>query len=103
MRAAIGLFAAVLLIAGVVTRNQVDDAVSGAFLRVGVMMAIWWFAYPQVQRVPRWLGIAGGVVLVLVVLRPKLLLLAIPILIVLWLLRPRKPRSRNPTRSSAQA
>ncbi len=54
-------------------------------------MVIWWFAYPQVQHVPRWLAISGGVLTVLVILRPKLLLLAIPLLAVLWLLRPRTP------------
>lgn len=95
MRAAIGVFAALLLTAGIALYGRADDGFSGACVRVGLMMGIWWFAYPQVQRVPRWLGITGGLLLVLVMLRPKLVLLAIPVLIVLWILRPRTPGRRK--------
>ena len=101
MRAAIGLFAVTLLIAGFVSRNQVDEAISGACLRVGLMMGVWWFAYPQVQKVPRWLAITGGVLVFLVILRPKLIVLAIPLVIVLWLLRPRVPRGESAERRRA--
>lgn len=98
MRAAIGLFAVMLLIAGIVMYTQVDEAISGACLRVGLMMSVWWFAYPQVKNVPRWLAVTGGVMLFLVILRPKLLILAIPVLIVLWLMRPRVPRGESASR-----
>jgi hypothetical protein len=92
MRAAIGLFAVVLLIVGFFTRHQVDDAISGACVRVGLMMGIWWFAYPQLQNVPRWLAVTGGLLLLVVMLRPKLLIFAVPVVIVLWILRPRSLR-----------
>jgi hypothetical protein len=102
MRAAIGLFAVLLLLVGFFTRHQVDEAISGACVRVGLMMGIWWFAYPQVQNVPRWLAVTGGLLLVVVMLRPKLLIFAIPVVIALWFLRPRSPR--NPiARSRDQA
>ncbi len=91
MRAALGIFALLLLLIGLVAQKQVDEAVWGGCLRMGVMLGIWWFAYPQVSRVPRWLAVIGGISIVVVVLRPKLVLFAVPILIVLWLLRPRTP------------
>ena len=92
MRAAIGLFAVVLLITAVIARGGENDAFSGACFRVALMMTLWWFAYPQVKHVPRWLAFTGGIMAFLVILRPKLVLLAIPVLIVLWLLRPRVSR-----------
>lgn len=92
MRATIGLLAVVLLIVGFFTRHQVDEAVSGACFRVGLMMGLWWFAYPQVQNVPRWLAVTGGLLLLVVMLRPKLLIFAVPVVIALWLLRPRSSR-----------
>jgi hypothetical protein len=91
MRAALGVFAVLLLLAGMATFGRADDGFSGACVRVGLMLGIWWFAYPQVQHVPRWLGFVGGALLLLVMLRPKLILVAIPVLIVLWILRPRTP------------
>jgi hypothetical protein len=94
-RPTIGLIAVVLLAVGLYTRQQPDGSVSGACLRMAAVMAIWWFAHPQMHNLPRWLI---GVVLVgfLVVLRwPKLLLFALPIIATLWLLRPRAPGSRS--------
>jgi hypothetical protein len=101
MRAAIGLFAVILLLVGVFARGAMDDAVWGACLRVGLMMALWWFAFPQVKNVPRWLAVTGGAMLFVVLLRPKLVVLAIPVLIVLWLLRPRVPRGDLASRRKA--
>ncbi|MEX0677507.1 MAG: hypothetical protein WD063_10560 [Pirellulales bacterium] len=92
MRATIGLFALVLLAVGVLTLNQPNPSLSaagGASLRVGVIMAIWWLAYPQAKNVPRWLAVACAVTLFLVMRWPKLLLVALPLLAVLWFLGPR--------------
>jgi len=97
MRVAIGIFALLLLLAGLVLRSQLDDALTGACLRVGAVLALWWFAYPQVQNVPRWLAFTVAGLVLLVTWRPKLLLLAIPILAVLWILRPRRPRGMRGT------
>jgi hypothetical protein len=95
MRATIGIIALVLLAVGLFTRNTVDDqllAAGGASLRVGVVMAIWWLAYPQAQKLPIWLVVACIVTLLLVMRWPKLLLVAIPLLAVLWFLGPRARR-----------
>lgn len=85
-----------LLAVGVAARLQPNESfygAGGASLRVGVVMAIWWLAYPQASRMPLWLSVAATVTLFLVMLRPKLLLVAIPLLAVLWFLGPRRPRS----------
>jgi hypothetical protein len=95
MRATIGLIALVLLGVGVFTRDSATDSLSGAggaSLRVGVVMALWWLAYPQTQRLPRWLAVACAVTLLLIMRWPKLLLVAIPLLAVLWFLGPRTRR-----------
>lgn len=95
MRATIGLFAILLLAVGMIARASSDEtlaAASGASLRVGVVMAIWWLAYPQAKYIPRWLSVACVVTLLLVMRWPKLLLVAIPLLAVLWFLGPRARR-----------
>jgi hypothetical protein len=98
MRATIGLIALILVGVGVFTRDSATDSLSGvggASLRVGVVMALWWLAYPQTQRLPRWLAVACAVTLVLIMRWPKLLLVAIPLLAVLWFLGPRTKRGES--------
>jgi hypothetical protein len=92
MRATIGILAIVLLGMGLAARGRVDDSLWGGALRVGVLMGVWWLAYPQLGRLPRWLAATLAVALLVVLRWPKLLLLAIPLVVVLWLLRPRVPR-----------
>jgi hypothetical protein len=95
-RPTIGLIAIVLLAIGLYTYPQSDSTLSAACLRVGAVMSILWFAHPQIQNAPRWL-VAISVVMLFVVMRwPKLLVLAAPVLLALWLLGPRAPRSRHP-------
>jgi hypothetical protein len=95
MRPTIGLLAVVLLIAGAVLRDPSNETVSatgGACLRVGILMAIWWFAYPQLRHLPGWLVGACLVSFLFVMRWPRLLLVAIPLLAILWFLGPRTPR-----------
>jgi hypothetical protein len=95
MRPAIGFFAVVLLAVGLLVHSPSNDtlaATSGAALRVGVLMAIWWFAYPQLRYIPPWLAVACGLMLLVVIRWPRMLLVAIPLLVLLWILGPRAPR-----------
>ena len=86
-RPTVGLIAIVLLAIGLFTYQESDATLSAACLRVGVVMAILWFAQPQLQNVPRWLAV-GMVVGLLVALRwPRLLVVALPLAVVLWILR----------------
>jgi hypothetical protein len=95
MRTLLGIIALLLLVIGIATKGHADEAFWGGCVRMGVMLGIWWFAYPQVQHVPRWLAVTGGITILVVALRPKLVFYAIPILIVLWFLRPRTPGRRR--------
>lgn len=97
MRLTIGFLAVLLLVAGLVLRNPDNETVSatgGACLRVGVIMGLAWLAYPQLVHLPRWLTIATVLSLFFVIRWPKLLLVAIPLLVVLWFLGPRAPRGQ---------
>ncbi len=64
----------------------------GAAWRVGIFLAVWWLAYPDVDRLPGWLLLALPPLLAVIVFRPKLMLLVIPALIVLAVVRPRLRR-----------
>lgn len=99
MRASLGLIAIALLLFSIGAHGYVDESLTGSTLRVGMLMAVWWFAYPQLNRVPRWLAWTLGVMLVVVMIRPKLILAAVPVLIVLWFLRPRAGRGGSKPRS----
>jgi hypothetical protein len=89
-RPTIGLIAVVLLAVGFFLREQPDTAVPAACLRIGLIMSLLWYAHPQVKDVPGWL-VALGVGGLFVVMRwPKLLVFAVPIVALLWFLRPKK-------------
>ena len=57
--------------------------------RAGVLLAVWWLAYPDVDRLPRWALLALPMLALGVLIKPKLILLAIPAIILLAVLRPR--------------
>jgi hypothetical protein len=96
MRASIGLIALVLLAVGLLGPLSASESITGmagACLRVGIMMGIWWFAYPQTKNIPAWLTAACFVTLLLVMRWPKLLVVAIPLLAILWFLGPREKQA----------
>jgi hypothetical protein len=91
-RPTVALIAVVLLAIGFFTSSSDSQGLSQACLRIGMIMAILWFAQPQLQNLPGWL-VATTVVILLVAARwPRLLVIAIPIAAILWLLGPRAPR-----------
>ncbi len=59
------------------------DAWVGSAFRMGVLLAALWLALPEIQqvlaRVPAWLLVTVGIGGFVVLLRPKLLLVVIPI------------------------
>lgn len=61
----------------------------GACWRVGLVLAAIWLAYPQIDRVPVWFLPTSLIVLILIAWRPRLMILAVPLLVALWALRPR--------------
>ena len=61
----------------------------GAFVRVGAIMAVLWLAYPDVKRLPPWIWGTFPVLLVILAVRPRWLLVAVPLVIALAVLKPR--------------
>ncbi len=94
-RPTIALITVVLLAVGVYAHSQTDSGLSAACLRVGTVMAILWFAQPQLQNVPRWLIGVVGVALLIATRWPKVLLLALPVGFVLWILSPGKKKDEG--------
>jgi hypothetical protein len=95
-RPTIALITVVLLAVGLALRNQPDDTLGAACLRVGMVTAILWFAQPQLKNLPKWLVGVGAIVLFVAMRWPKVLLFAVPIMAVLWLIRPRGRRAAQP-------
>jgi hypothetical protein len=58
-------------------------------VRAGVVMAVFWLAYNDLMRIPGWLWVALLPLLAVVVFKPKWLILAIPIVLLLAVLHPR--------------
>jgi hypothetical protein len=61
-----------------------------ACLRPAIVMGLLWLALPQLSELPRWLTIAAVIAGLIVVWRPRALLLVVPVLAAMWLLRPRR-------------
>lgn len=82
----------------------------GALIKVGGVFAVLWLAYPQISRLPVWLSLTIVLVAITTAVASsvwkKAALVAIPVLIVLWMLRPRpasKPTKKEVSRSSSEA
>ena len=90
----IGILALLLLVGVLVTWNWKPESAWGmqtkvACWRLGPLLVIIWLAFPQFERMPSWLWFYVGAVLVLAAVKPKVLLVLIPIVIVLAILKPR--------------
>ncbi len=97
----IGILGLLLLLGVLVTWNWEPDSAWGTQIRAGCwrlgpLLIILWLAFPQVERVPAWLWVYIIIVLVLAAWKPKLLLIAIPIIVVLAVLKPRFGRRKRP-------
>jgi hypothetical protein len=100
----IGIFSLVLLAGAVAFHffpptSVVTTEWQAACWRMGLMLALWWLAWPQAVRLPRWLVVAVPLLVVVLVLRPKYFLVAIPLVLALAILMPRPPAAaRTPQR-----
>jgi len=66
------------------------EMLMGATLRMGLVMAAIWLAHPQLVHVPAWIFQAVTAAALVIAVRPKLALFALPLLLAYVLLRPRK-------------
>jgi hypothetical protein len=97
-RLKIGLVALALLVAAVVLYargpgGSTANGLAGACMKVGLVLGALWLAMPQIMRffsrTPRWLLTAGVIALIVCVVKPMLLIFAIPLLGLLWFLGPK--------------
>lgn len=58
-------------------------------------MVMLWLAFPQLEKLPAWLAVAIGVGAIVVAVYRKLALIIIPLLFVIWLIRPRDHRKKT--------
>ena len=65
-----------------------------ASVRIGLVMAALWLAHPQLVKLPAWLPNIILVAAIVVALRPRLIVIAVPLLLLLLWLRPRVSRSQ---------
>lgn len=93
-RHAIGIIALVLLLGAVVLsiwrpQGAGNNFTLGALVRVGAVMAVLWLAYPDVKRLPPWIWATFPVLLMILAVRPRWLVVAVPLVIALAILKPR--------------
>ncbi len=99
-RHAIGIIAIVLLVRGVVREfwpiegQGLLKGLNAACWRVGPLMTVLWLAYPQIHRMPAWLWATIPALTIVLALRPKWFLIALPIVVALAVLRPRNGNRR---------
>ena len=88
-RRILGISAIVLLLGAVAIWLWWPDAEAclACCWRGGALLAAAWLAYDDVQRLPNWLLATVPVLLIVMIRWPRLLLLAIPLLIVAAVLR----------------
>src|SRR5262245_50325501 len=102
-RTLIGVVALVLLLVGFAMlgapRSNDNTAfnVAGGLMRIGFVLAALWLALPSIQgmlaKTPKWMLTAGVIGIIFCVVRPQLLLLVVPLLLVIWFLSGRLLRS----------
>lgn len=71
-----------------------DELTLGAFLRTAIFMTVFWMAWPQLSRLPRWLFISVPAAGLIAALVPRLLFVLIPLLLLYGFIRP-KPRKAH--------
>jgi hypothetical protein len=98
-RNAIGITAIVVAALGALTQWFVSGPLGadagGNGLRMGLVLGLFWLAYDDLRRLPKWL-LPALAVLVLAMWKFKWLLLAVPVVAAAgWLLYPRERLGRN--------
>ncbi|HYW78138.1 MAG TPA: hypothetical protein VE890_01120 [Thermoguttaceae bacterium] len=85
----IGIISLVLFVGALVSMHYETPQFTSACSRVGVLMAVLWLAYKELQRLPERIWRPLLVAALVLALRPKLILWAIPLIVVLAILKPR--------------
>ena len=74
---------------------QGSAALQGATTRIGLVMGAIWLALPQLSRIPGWILQLVAATALIVAVRPKFAIVAIPVLLAYLILRPKKLRPKK--------
>jgi hypothetical protein len=74
---------------------QGDNTLALACVRVGIIMGVLWLALPQLLLLPRWIVLIVVGAVAVVCFKPKALLFALPVLVLLAVMRPRWGSKRS--------
>jgi hypothetical protein len=100
-RHVIGILALAMLVTAVAlwvqgTQEGLAYQVEVNSLRMGSLLAVLWLAYADLYRIPPWLWATFLPMLVIVVLKPRWLIIVLPITFLLAILHPRVwPKGQN--------
>ena len=103
-RRTVGSIAALLLVIGLTMlaiEPSRDSTFALAAIRVGIVMAVLWLAWPQLVSLPRWMMFTLLGAAAVVSWRPKALLFALPVLVILAVLRRRWGSIRSAARKDS--
>jgi hypothetical protein len=81
-RPTLGVISLVLIIGGaILMMRPIDgDSYLGAIsVRAGLVLGAIWVSLPNIRRAPRWLLLAVSVLAIVLIIRPRLLLYALPV------------------------
>lgn len=71
-----------------------DPYLGAVSFRAGLVLGALWLALPNIRRAPRWLLSAVGVLAAVLIVRPRLLLYALPVAAVVAFLGATSRRSK---------
>jgi len=97
-RHAVALIALVLLAIGSALwlwapdSNGPMEMAQMACVKIGILMAIVWVAYRDVERLPRWLLVLFPLMLALAAFQPRRFVFLLPLVLALLFFRPRGPK-----------
>jgi hypothetical protein len=105
-RTVLGILAVICLVGGVALLwfGPADETYlmfGSSGLRIGLVLGAFWLAYPQLSYVPWWFVQALLVGAVVVAVRPRMALIVLPLLLTIWLIRPRKRKEPSRKRRAS--
>jgi len=97
-RSKLGILTVLLLTIALGLRLFADEdkaTAEFACLRMAIVLGAAWMAYPQLVVLPRWMILSTTAVAIVAAIKPKALIIGLPLLAILFMLR---PKSKPPVR-----
>ena len=99
LRTRIGILAILCwigILAGIVQYYKTgNDLLFKMFNRVGIFLLFLWMAWPELERLPRWVYFVMPIMIIVAVWRPQMLIIVVPLALLYWYIRPKPESSQN--------